>query len=348
MATNNALLEKYKKNSTIKEVSILKNSKFYNEKTFVDTKIPALNIALSGKIDGGLTSGLTMWAAPSRHFKTAFTLTLTKAYMDEFEDSIVIFYDSEFGAPPAYFKSFGIDIERVLHVPITSIEDLKFDLIKQLDTMERAEKIIIIIDSVGNLASKRELDNALNENTAQDMTRAKELKSLWRMVTPFLTIKDIPMVVVNHVYDEQKLHGRQVMSGGTGGMLSSDNVFFVSRSQEKDGDELVGWNFNIIVEKSRYVKERARIPITVKFDGGINKWSGLMEMAVDAGVVVKPKMGWYSRVINGVTEDKLYRMKDTDDKSFWKDILIDDLFKKYIVDNFQLGHGVIMETENEE
>ena len=33
------------------------------------------------------------------------------------------------------------------------------------------------------------------------MSRAKQLKSLFRMATPYLTMKDIPMIGINHVYD---------------------------------------------------------------------------------------------------------------------------------------------------
>ncbi len=348
MAINKALLDKYKKNSCNKNISVLSNSIYYNDKTFVDTGIPALNLALSAKLDGGWGAGLTMWAAPSRHFKTAFTLALTKAYMNAFDDSIVLFYDSEFGAPPTYFQSFGIDTDRVLHIPIKNIEELSQDLMKQLDAMDRSEHVVIIIDSVGNLASKKEVENALTENTSKDMTRAQTLKSLWRMVTPYLAMNDVPMAVVNHVYDEQKMHGRQIMSGGTGGMLSSENVLFISRSQEKDGDELVGYNFNIVIEKSRYIKERSRIPITVKFDGGINKWSGLIEMALETGHVVKPNNGWYSRVIDGVVEDKKYRKADTDTSAFWKDILEDETFTKAVNSLYAISQVKMLADEDAE
>jgi RecA/RadA recombinase len=339
MAINKTLLEKIKKNSSIKETTVLSNSKFYNEKSFVDTKIPALNIMLSGRLDGGWSSGLTFWAADSKHFKTAFVLTLMKAFMDENEDSIVLFYDSEFGAPPPYFKAFGIDIERVIHSPIKCVEDLKFDLVQQLEGFDRADKIAIMIDSIGNLASTREVQNALDKNEAQDMTRARELKSLWRIVTPYLTIKDIPLTAINHVYEEQKMYGKSIMSGGKGGILSSDNIFFISKSQEKDKatNELVGNNFTVTAEKSRLIKERSKITFNVTFEGGINRWSGLLDIALDSGHVVKPKMGWYARVMDGKTEEKSYREKDTSTEEFWKPILADKKFQTYVKDTFSLG-----------
>jgi hypothetical protein len=88
-----SLLEKIKKNSTIKETSVLTDSKFFNTKDLVQTTVPALNVALSGKLDGGLSPGLTVFAGPSKHFKTAFALLLAKSYLDKYDDSVILFYD---------------------------------------------------------------------------------------------------------------------------------------------------------------------------------------------------------------------------------------------------------------
>ena len=59
---------------------------------------------------------------------------MAKAYMDEHEDAVLLFYDSEFGSPQSYFEQFDIDTKRVLHTPITNVEELKFDLIRQDST----------------------------------------------------------------------------------------------------------------------------------------------------------------------------------------------------------------------
>lgn len=208
------LLEKLRKNSTIKDTSVLANSKFFAKKDMIPTSIPVINVALSGRLDGGLTPGLTMWAGPSKHFKTAFSLLMAKAYLDKYEDGVVLFYDSEFGTPQSYFDSFGIDTARVIHTPITDVEQLKFDVMLQLNNIERGEHVIIVIDSIGNLASKKEVEDALDGKSVADMSRAKQMKSLFRMVTPHLTMKDIPMVVVNHTYKEIGLYPKDIVGGG--------------------------------------------------------------------------------------------------------------------------------------
>jgi len=209
-----SLRERLIKNSTIDFTATLADSKIFGKKDMIPTRVPMINVALSGSIDGGLTPGLTVLAAPSKHFKTAFSLLLGSAFLKANPDGMILFYDSEFGTPESYFTSFGVPLESVIHTPITDIEQLKFDVMHQLNEIKRNDKVMIIIDSVGNLASKKEVEDAMKQSSAADMTRAKQLKSLFRMVTPHLTLKDIPMVVVNHIYMTQEMYAKPVVSGG--------------------------------------------------------------------------------------------------------------------------------------
>jgi len=340
-----SILDKIKKNSSIKESAILSKSKFFTQKDMIPTSVPIINVALSGRLDGGLTPGLTMWAGPSKHFKTAFSLLMAKSYLDKYDDAALLFYDSEFGTPQSYFDSFGIDTNRVLHTPLTDIEQLKFDIMQQLTNLERGDRLIIVIDSIGNLASKKEVEDALEGKSVADMSRAKQVKSLFRMVTPHLTMKDVPMIVVNHTYKEIGMFPKDIVGGGTGSYYSADNIFIIGRQQEKEGTEVVGYNFIINVEKSRYVKEKSKIPVTVSFDGGVSRWSGLLDLALDSGLVVKPSNGWYSRVdiSTGEIEAKKYRIKETDTKDFWMPIITSKKFQDYVTDKYQIAAGEIMQ-----
>lgn len=343
-----SILQKLKSNTTIKESDILSKSKFFTKKDMIQTSIPIINVALSGRLDGGLTPGLTMWAGPSKHFKTAFSLLMARAYLDKYPDAALLFYDSEFGTPQSYFDTFGIDTERVLHTPVTDIEQLKFDLMQQITNISRGDHVIVVIDSIGNVASKKEVEDALDGKSVADMTRAKQLKSLFRMVTPHLTIKDIPLVVVNHIYMEQGLYPKAIVGGGTGSYYSADNIFILGRQQEKDGTEITGYNFIINVEKSRYVREKSKIPVSVSFDGGISKWSGLLDIALESGHVVKPSNGWYSKVNveTGEIEDKKYRIKDTDTKEFWMPIVTSKSFNDFVERKYQISYGSIIKDED--
>ena len=350
-----SLLDKIKKNSTIKDSAILSKSKFFTDKDMVPTSVPMINVALSGKLDGGIVPGLTMWAGPSKHFKTAFSLLMAKAYMDRYPEAVLLFYDSEFGTPIKYFETFGIDMERVLHTPLTDIEQLKFDIMQQLQDINRGDKLMIILDSIGNLASKKEVDDALDGKSVADMSRAKQVKSLFRMVTPHLNLKDIPMVVVNHTYKEIGMFPKDIVGGGTGSYYSADNIFILGRQQEKEGTEIIGYNFIINVEKSRYTKEKSKIPIAVTFDGGISKYSGLVDIGIDGGFISKPSPGWYAKVDQetGEVGDKV-RFDATQTDEFMLPLLKSEKFKEFVNQKYGIAYGNIMgetpilEEENDE
>ena len=314
----------------------------------IQTSVPAVNVALSGKLDGGLTPGLTVFAGPSKHFKTAFAMLLAKAYLDKYEDGVILFYDSEFGAPQQYFDTFEIDTNRVIHSPITDIEQLKHDSMQQLNNLERGDHVMIIVDSVGNLASKKEVEDALDGKSVADMTRAKQMKSLFRMITPHLTIKDIPAIVVNHTYKEIGLFPKDVVSGGTGIYYSADNIYIIGRRQQKTGTEITGYEFVINVEKSRFVREKSKIPVEVSWEAGISKWSGLLDMALESGHVIKPSNGWYQKADPSTGEiqpEVKVRLKDTQTKEFWLPILQDKTFTDWIRNRYTVGSVDMMAAE---
>lgn len=348
-----SIMEKLIKASKIKDTAILSESTIFNDKKSTDTGVPMINVALSGDIDGGLSSGLTVLAGQSKHFKTSFALLMAGAYMNENKDAVMLFYDSEFGSPQAYFKTFGIDTDRVLHTPIKNVEELKFDVIAQLEAIELKDNVIIVIDSIGNLASKKELDDAINEKSVADMSRAKALKGLFRMVTPYLAMKSISMLAINHTYKEIGLFPRDIVSGGTGIMYSADNVWIIGRRQQKVGTEIKGYDFIINVEKSRFVKEKSKIPISVTWEGGIAPLSGLLDVALAGGYVIKPSNGWYQKVDKNTGEllGGKVREKDTLTTEFWDSILNTTDFKEFVIKAYQIGGEIVdlsgMELEAE-
>ena len=334
-----SIMDKLKKNSKIKTTEVLSDSKFFTEKDMVQTDVPMINVALSGSVDGGLTPGMTVLAGPSKHFKTSFALLMAGAYMKKYPDSVMLFYDSEFGSPQVYFQQFDIDTSRVLHTPIANVEELKFDLIGQLEGLERGDRVIIVIDSIGNLASKKELEDAINEKSVADMSRAKALKGLFRMTTPYLTMKDIPMLAINHTYKEIGLFPKDIVGGGTGIYYSADNIWILGRQQDKKGTEIQGYHFVINVEKSRYVKEKSKIPITVSWDGGVRSYSGLLDVALAGGYVTKPSNGWYATVDmeTGEVGSKV-RYDQTLEKDFWNPIFESTDFAEFIKKQYSIGY----------
>tara|TARA_R110000765_G_scaffold201163_1_gene306577 strand:- start:25 stop:537 length:513 start_codon:yes stop_codon:yes gene_type:complete len=164
------------------------------------------------------------------------------------------------------------------------------------------------------------------------------------MTTPYLAMKNIPLLAVNHTYKEIGLFPRDVVGGGTGIYYSADNIWIIGRRQTKTGTEVTGYDFIINVEKSRYVKEKSKIPVSVTWKGGIERYSGLLDVGLALGYIAKPSNGWYCRVdrATGEMEERKFRQAQTNTEDFWAPILTDD-FKAAIKQAYDITGGASME-----
>ena len=168
------------------------------------------------------------------------------------------------------------------------------------------------------------------------------------------TVKSVVKIGKRPVYDisvadaEHYILENGVVTHNTGAVYSSNQIFFISKAQEKDGTDLAGWTFTINIEKSRYVREKSKFPFTVTFEGGINKWSGLLDIALDLGYVKKPSNGWYSRVDmeTGEIEEKKFREKDTNTADFWKPILMNKKFQEDVKARFMVSNTKLLPEDS--
>lgn len=337
-----SLIDRMMKSSTVKDTNFIGKAKYHTDEVDCPTVIPFMNAALSGDIDVGLRPGLNMIAAPSKSFKSLFALILAKAYLDKFKgkDPVILFYNNEFGIPKAYLDSIGIPEDRVLETPFDDIEELKHDLMNQIDKLTIDDNVIIVIDSLGMAASRKEVDDTMEGKVVADMTRAKAIKGLWRMITPKLKRKLIPVVAINHTYQEIGMFPKTVVGGGTGNIYAPNVIWTITKAQEKEGTDLIGSTFTIVAEKSRFVKEKSKFPITVINKEGVMKWSGFFDFSLNHNYLVKPNQGWYSKADpkTGEIEDKKHRRKDIENSDeFWNDMLNTTDIKEAIRNHYQLA-----------
>lgn len=353
MAKNtNALVEKFLKNTKLKHTRGLNTSILTDPLDDIETDVPGLNIALSGRLDGGLSQGLTQIVGPSKHFKTSFGLVMVAAFLKKYDDAVVLFFDCEFGASMEYFEKYGITEElreRIIHIPFENLEQLKFELMGQLDEISRGEHVMVFIDSVGLAASKKEVEDAIAEKSSADMTRAKAVTSLARMITPILNIKKIPCVMINHSYKTQEMFAKDIVGGGQKIELSSASILMISRSKEKDSDNVVtGYTFNIKIMKSRRVVEESKLPIDVSWEDGIHKWSGLSEIAAELGVIeqTKIKNSKAYRYVTKAGKEFIIKADDIDrHDEFWTSVIKETNFADLVEQTYSTAGKAVEEIK---
>lgn len=335
-------------NTTSRYVNPILKSKMLQPQEFCPTDVPLFNLALSGKLDGGVSSngGLTVIAGPSKHFKTLYAFKMMEAFSKKHKDGVMLFYDSEFGSTKEYLSSFDIDLERVIHIPVTTIEQLRHETAKQLKFLEDEaqkgalkQKVFVMIDSLGNLASEKETTDAESGKDKADMTRAKAAKSFYRIVTPKLNLLGIPAVVIAHTYKSQDFIPRDIVAGGEGSMFSSNSVFVIGKKQDKSSSgDLNGWQFIIKIEKSRFIKEKSKLPITVHYGKGILPYSGLAELATQLKIIKPCRINRTTGYEYKDDENEIQIPASEIDRSanFWDIIFTNTDFKQRVEDYYSL------------
>lgn len=322
-------------------VDVLKDSSYFDKGPLFKSNVPVINLMFSGDFSGAISYGTTMFVGDSRTYKSNFCLKIVSEFMAKYPDSICIFVDTEFGASSAYFGTFNIDTERVVHVPITNIEQMSFQLNQMLDEVTDGEKVIVFIDSISQAASKKEAVDALDGNSVTDMTRAKSLNSFWRVINPIINLKKIPLLAINSYYDSiTDKYAEKQIKGGKQGFLSSDNIFFITRSKERDEDkDLMGFTFNYKALKSRFVRENSVFPLRVTFEGGIDKYSGMFELMKEGGFIEMPINGWYNLGdISGLPKlASNVRKAEATTSMFLERILATRQFKDYAYKTYSLA-----------
>lgn len=330
--------------NTLKYSSSFTDSQIHKNKYEVSTPLPMLNAILSGKLDGGFGAGVHALAAPSAHFKSNIALIMVGSFLKQFEDSRVIFYDSEFGITEDYLIKMNIDPDRVIHKPIKSVENLTNDITILLDEYEKGEvdtKIIILIDSIGNLRTDKEHRDRLEEKDTQDMTKEKKMKAMFGSVMPRLVINNIPMIVISHTYDTIGLFSKTEVTGGNGLKYNANNIYTISKNTVKDKEtkEIEETNFVMKVYKSRFVKESKTVTLQCESGKGVDKLSGILDYAIKANMITKHHGGWYQLTdpITGELLDKKYRESEIMTLEFFRPIVTDPYFKKFIESEFKLS-----------
>lgn len=330
------LLEKLRKNTILKP-EILKNSRYFENEKYIKTDVPLLNLALSGKLDGGLPRGIVQIAAPPKHFKTNFMLEIMKGFQNENIDTdyIIVLYDSELGSNPNYFQKAGVDTSKVDHRPIRSVEELRSDIANLMNDISEGDRVLICVDSIGMLRSDKETEDAKDNKSAADFTRAKALKSFFRIITGEAAIKQIPIVIVNHSYQTMELYPKEIASGGRGAQYSAHTLLFITKAQEKEKengkDVLAGYRFSLKAGMSRYVRENSVFPVTVRYNVGIDRYSGIFDFALEFGNIRCEKQGWY---LTEGAEVQRRRSDIEDDLEYMESLLsnkelCDSIEKKY-------------------
>tara|TARA_R100000742_G_C4276074_1_gene96918 strand:- start:515 stop:1537 length:1023 start_codon:yes stop_codon:yes gene_type:complete len=259
--------------------------------TFIDTGSYMFNALVSGSIYGGIPSNkITAVAGESATGKTFFVLGMCKHFLDNNPDAGVIFFESESALTKKLIEDRGIDSSRMVIMPVTTVQEFRHQSLsvaeKYLEQDEADRKpLLFVLDSLGMLSTTKEVEDTADGKETRDMTRAQVLKAAFRVLTLKLGRAKVPMVITNHTYDVVGAYmPMKEMGGGSGLKYAASTIVYLSKKKDKEGTEVVGNIIHCKTQKSRLSKENMMVDVRLRYDTGLDKYYGLLDLCTKYGI----------------------------------------------------------------
>lgn len=262
---------------------------------FVDTGSYAFNALLSGSLYGGAADNkIIALAGESATGKTYFTLGIVAQFLKNNPEGMVLYFDSEQAVTSDMFEGRGVDAKRVAVFPVATIEEFKtqcvniVDKVLEMDESER-KPMMIVLDSLGMLSTEKEVNDSAEGKNVRDMTRAQGVKATFRVLTMKLGKARIPLVMTNHTYDVVGAYvPTKEMGGGSGLKYAASTIVYLSKKKDKNADgDVIGNIIHCKLYKSRLTKENQQVDVQLNYDTGLNRYYGLVEIAINHGIFKK-------------------------------------------------------------
>ena len=257
--------------------------------SFIDTGSYIFNALLSGSLYGGLPANkITALAGESATGKTFFLMGIVKNFLDSNPDAGVIYFESESAITKQMVVDRGIDSERMVILPVTTVQEFRTQSLKVLDSyLMKADKrpMLMCLDSLGMLSTTKEVEDTSSGKETRDMTRAQVLKAAFRVLTLKLGKAKIPMIITNHTYDVVgSMFPTKEMGGGSGLKYAASSIVYLSKKKEKDGTEVIGNIIHCKNHKSRLTQENKMVDVRLTYNKGLDKYYGLLDLALKYGM----------------------------------------------------------------
>ena len=259
--------------------------------SFIDTGSYIFNGLLSGSIYGGLPSNkITAIAGESATGKTFFLMGICKHFLDANPEGGVVYFESESAITKQMVIDRGIDPERMVILPVTTVQEFRTQSLKVLERYLQQDTdvrrpMFMCLDSLGMLSTTKEVEDTAEGKETRDMTRAQVLKAAFRVLTLKLGKAKVPMIVTNHTYDVVgSMFPTKEMGGGSGLKYAASSIVYLSKKKEKDGTEVVGNIIHCKNHKSRLTIENKMVDVRLMYERGLDRYYGLLELALKAGI----------------------------------------------------------------
>ena len=257
--------------------------------TFVDTGSYSLNALLSGSLYGGVPSNkITCLAGSESVGKTFLALSIAKNYLEKEKNNIIVYFESEGALTSDMIKDRGLDPDRIIVCPVSTVEEFRTQCVKIIDNMDNDYNLMLFLDSLGNLSTMKEMGDVASGSDKRDMTRAPMIRGTFRTLALMLSKHNIPLIITNHTYDAiGSMFPKKEISGGGGIKYAASTIVTLGKRKHKDGTDVIGNIIKAKLVKGRMTKEESVVEMMLDYDKGLDKYYGLVPIAEKYGIFKK-------------------------------------------------------------
>ena len=283
---------------------------------FISTGATMLDIAISNRPHGGIAVGriteLTGLEGSGKSLVGAQLIANTQK-----RGGVAVLIDTETAVNPEFFKAVGIDMNKLVYVHLSTVEDI-FDAITNIIEKVRAGKdkdklVTIIVDSVAAASTKKEMEADFGKD-GYATDKAIIISKAMRKITGLLGRERIALVFTNQL--RQKMNAPAfsdpwTTSGGKAiAFHASTRIRLSLIGKIQDGNKnVVGVNVKAVVVKNRLGPPHRVAEFDIYFDRGIDDYGSWLDVLKENNLV-KQSGAWYTMIDETTGEEIKFQSKD--------------------------------------
>lgn len=228
-------------NSFDESAEIMEDSKYAKIDEWIPTGSYILNACISGSLFGGIPNKRSITLAGEPGTGKSF-IALSVVRQAQSMGYTPIYCDSEGAIDIETVKRIGCDAKNFVIKPVTTIEEFSnftANLVKSIEAVKEKgqtpPKVMVVLDSLGNLSSTKEKEDIIDDKNVRDMGKQQKIRAMFRVIGNDFSKLGIPFIICSHVYAKvgSYIPGNEV-SGGGGIKFNSSVILMLSTSKLED------------------------------------------------------------------------------------------------------------------